>query len=408
MKEQPTFRKVFSFYNLIQSAEKCCKGVSWKKSVQLFKMNLLMWCFTLQYQVLNHIYKTKGFSEFYINERGKTRFIQAVHITERVVQKTLCEYGLKPILLPSLIYDNGASIQGKGTDFSIKRFREHLRWHYARYGLKGGILICDFKDYFHSISHAILINMLEKKIQDKDILSLTKYFINQFKDGGLGLGSEISQVCAIFYPNEMDHTIKEKYRIHGYGRYMDDFYVISEDINKLKEVLDYIRTISDKLALRLNLKHTCIYKFSHKPTFEFLKCRTTLLENGKILMRPVRKSFKTKRNLIKKQKKMLYDGIIDFDYIIQSMISWQSYALRRKSSYKSVQSMWYYFNNIFAEVIMIEKENNNLLKELKTEVEILRAMFIQMDKKVNTLYKNDYYKQKEKKRQLTEKEKNKI
>ena len=83
--------------------------------------------------------------------------------------------------------------------------------------------------------------MLEKRIKDKELFTITKYFIDCFKGGkGLGLGSEISQICAIYYPNRLDHTIKEKYRIHGYGRYMDDFYVINDDIETLKNILNII------------------------------------------------------------------------------------------------------------------------------------------------------------------------
>ena len=337
---QPTFDDVFTFPNLLYSAEQCMKGVRWKHSTQSFEINMLSWCSNLYYQIHRGTYKSKGFTEFYIKERGKTRFIQSVHISERVVQKTLAEYGLKPILIPSLIYDNGASLKGKGTDFAIKRFREHLRWRYARYGLQGGILIGDFHDYFHSINHKILLSMLRRKIEGDGVYKSAKYFIDCFKgDKGLGLGSEISQICAIFYPNKIDHMIKEKFKIHGYGRYMDDFYIISEDIQLLKNILIKIKEVSCELHLTLNDEKTIIYPFSHFPVFTFLKCRTNITNTGKIIMRNVPGNYKAKRHLIKKQAKLINDGMIDENYALQSYKTWEQYALRRKQSYKSVKNI---------------------------------------------------------------------
>lgn len=347
MMQQPTFDDVFTFPNIFLSAEECLKGVRWKQSVQMFELNMLTWCSNLHYQVHNGTYKSRGFTEFYIKERGKTRFIQSVHISERVIQKCLTEYGLKPILVPSLIYDNGASLRGKGADFAIRRFREHLRWHYARYGLNGGILIGDFHDYFHSIDHKILLSMLRKKIKDDRLFSMAKYFIECFKgDKGLGLGSEISQICAIFYPNKIDHMIKERFKIHGYGRYMDDFYVISEDIGILNEILNAVKNITKELGLKLNENRTVIYRFEHNPVFTFLKCRTRLTNTGKIVMRNVPKNYKSKRHWIKKQKQLYDNGIIDMNYIMQSYRTWEQCALKRKQTYKSVTNMKKYLKEL--------------------------------------------------------------
>lgn len=316
------------------------------------------------YKVLHERrYYSKGFTTFFITERGKVRKIQSVHISERVVQKTLCTYALKPIITPSLIYDNAASLKDRGQDFAIKRFREHLRWHYAHHGKQGGILICDYHNFFGSIDHEILLDMLKKRIKDHEIYELTAYFVNCFKGGkGLGLGSEISQICAIYYPNKLDHTIKEKYHIHGYGRYMDDFYVISEDIDKLKEILEVVRELSAELHLELNEKHTNIYRFEDDPVFSFLKCRTRLEENGKISMRLTPGNVKRRKRWVKKQRELLDKGRIDYDYVKQSRQTWESYAQRRKQSYHSMQSVKKHFNQTFPEEVMNEKE---LVKEMK-------------------------------------------
>lgn len=366
---QPTYNDVFTYTNLVSSAEICIKNVSWKQSVQSFTAMMYMWCDNLHKQIMEHKYKSKGFHKFQIHERGKVRHIQSVHISERVVQKTLCQYALKPIIEPSLIYDNGASLKGKGQDFAVKRFREHFRWHYARYGLKGGILIGDFHNFFGSIDHNILLDMLRKQIKDNDIFELTKYFIECFEgDVGLGLGSEISQICAIFYPNKIDHTIKEKFRVHCYARYMDDFYIISEDIEKLKEVYNTILELAKELKLELNKKRTQIYKFEDIPTFTYLKCRTRLEPNGRISMRMVRDNVKRRRSWMRKQRELLDEGRVDFKYIKDSLQTWTSYALKRKNSYHAVKNICNYYKQLFAVEIMTEKEISKDLKRINQKL----------------------------------------
>lgn len=47
------------------------------------------------------------------------RHIRSIHISERVVQRTLCDKVINPTLKPSFIYDNGASTENKGIDFAF-------------------------------------------------------------------------------------------------------------------------------------------------------------------------------------------------------------------------------------------------------------------------------------------------
>lgn len=312
---QPVFEEVFSFENLMTSARKCCRNVRWKASVQMFEVNQMEWVTKLHRQIHNGSYRSMGFREFWIKERGKERFIQSVHVSERCVQKCLTDFALKPIIIPRLIYDNAASLPGKGTEFALKRFRKHLASHYRRYGDTGGVLVCDFKNYFGSIPHNKLLALLKSVIHDERIFNISKYFIDQFGDIGLGLGSEISQICAVFYPNILDHHIKERLHIKGYGRYMDDFYLIHEDVDYLRYCLNEIRRIShDDLALELNDKTQIT-----KNNVVFLKRRHHLSETGAVISRLMRKNISGRRRTLRRQ---IANGV---DYN-QSFISWYGYA----------------------------------------------------------------------------------
>lgn len=317
----------------MECAKECCKGVRWKPSTQCFETEILERVGELKSELDNGTYKSKGFHSFDIFERGKRRHIQSVHISERVVQKCLCNYCLKPILEPCLISTNSASQRGKGTDYAIKHLREDLRWHYARHGTSGGILLGDFHNFFGSIPHGNLERMASEKIEDRKLLGLTVYFIRCFDgDYGLGLGSEISQILAIYYPNRMDHLIKEKYRIHGYGRYNDDFYAISEDLLKLREVKAFVYQSADEMGVSLNPNKTTIVRLDNH--FTWLKKRIHFTESGKIIMRLVPKNIKDRRSCIRKaitEKRPAYA-------VEQSRQSWEGYALKY-NGYRTVQSM---------------------------------------------------------------------
>ena len=325
------YEDVISFENLMKAAHECELSVGWKCSTQMFKVNKLQWIANLNRELEAGTYKSRGFYEFDIYERGKIRHIKSVHISERTVQKSLVQNALRPAILPRLIYDNSASIKGKGTEFALKRLRKHLSHHYRKYGRKGGILIMDYKSYFDSIDHKILLKKLRQIIDDDRTYALTKMFIDCFPgDKGLGLGSEVSQICAIFYPNEIDHYIKERLHIKGYGRYMDDSYIISDDIEYLRYCKVKIEEKLKELKLSLNTKRTQIVRFD-KGSFCYLKKRIHLTETGRIVMRLSRSNITRHRRKLKRMNALGVD-------MTQSHTSWRGYAMKY-DSYYTVQRM---------------------------------------------------------------------
>lgn len=342
----PTYNDVFTYQNLLSSAIECTKGgVIWKSSVQMFTINRLQWVSNLYHTLVDCKYKSKGFRSFYLNERGKTRHIQSVHVSERAVQKALNTFGLKPIIEPKLIYDNGASRNGKGTLFALERLRRHLSTHFRKYGKQGGVLTLDIHDYFNSIPHDKLKAMLREVIVNDDLYNQVAYFIDCFEgDTGIGLGSEISQMCAIFYPNIVDHYIKEQLHIKGYGRYMDDMYIIHQDLDYLRECKEKIEQMLFDLGLTLNPK-TKITKLDGG-VFVFLKRRFSLSDSGKVITRLLRKNITKRRRILKKQKKLLDQGKADIQSIHQSYQSWRGYAFKWDTR-KTVRSMDRLYYDLF-------------------------------------------------------------
>lgn len=340
-----TYEEVFSYENLLASAKKCTRGVMWKASTQNMWQDRYSVVAKLHDELMDGKYKSKGFKTFYVNERGKTRKIQAVHITERIVQKTLREYCLKPTLEPRLIYDNTASIEGKGTHFAIARFKKHLATHVRKHGVSGGILSIDFHNYFGSIDHEIMKSQLRKVIDDDRLYEISAYFIDCFDgDAGLGLGSEVSQTFAMYYPNSMDHYIKEQLHIRGYGRYNDDMYLIHEDPEYLKCCLKEIRKIIASLKLQENPKKTQLHIIG-KESVTFLKRRFSVSDTGEIIEKIDRKNVTRRRRLLKKQAALLNGGKADAKNIHQSYQSWRGYA-SGAGSYETIHNMDALYNRL--------------------------------------------------------------
>ena len=336
-----TFEEVFSFEHLLDCARECLSGVTWKESAQMFEINLLQWVATLHRDLMDGTYRSRGFNHFTLCERGKVRQISSVHISERCVQKCLCKYALKPLIVPRLIYDNAATLEDRGTEFAVKRLREHLRWHLARYGRAGGILTMDYHNYFGSIIHGLLLDMLRPLIHDDRVFDLTAYFINCFPgEVGLGLGSEISQICAVFYTNDIDHYLKDTLGIHGCAKYMDDSYTMSESFEELREHWRIVRAMSAEKGLILNDKVTQITPFDGG-SFTYLKKRVFVTEDNKIVMRLVPKNITQRRRTTKKHSAMVSEGRMTLEFRQQSFNSWKGYAEKYNShtSIKRLETM---------------------------------------------------------------------
>lgn len=271
--------------SLYEAAREASKGVDWKASVQRYNSLLLFNISKTRAELLAGKDIRRGFICFDICERGKLRHIKSVHFSERVVQKSFCTNIIYPTFTRSLIYDNGASQQGKGTQFAINRLTTHLRRHFRKYGREGGILLVDFSDYFGNVAHEPLFEIYRQIFTDPRVIALGMSFISAFGDKGLGLGSETSQINAVII---------------------------------------------------VDLKHG----------FTFLKTHFYITETGRIIKKPCRDSITRERRKLKKQAALVASGVLTFDEVRHSYASWRG-SMSHRDAYRTVQSMDRLFNRLF-------------------------------------------------------------
>lgn len=375
LSQYDNFSNISDYNKLYQAYKDARKGVRWKASVQRYGLDLSQNLWKLHHKLINGEDVRKGFIPFDIMERGKLRHIQSVHFSERIPQKALTQNVLIPILGNSLIYDNGASRKGMGVSHAISRTTKHLHDYYRKYGNEGYVLQIDLKDYFGSIPHDQIKALIRRKISDEQIVALTESFIDAFAkekariakrenricspaemQTGLGLGSEICQVCAIAYPDCIDHFIKEKARCKWYERYNDDSFVLHPSKQYLQELLSTIREMYSSLGIRLNEKKTKIVRL--RRGFTFLKTKFYLTDTGKVIKKLCRRSIVTMRRKIKKFYNFYKTGAMGLEEIWKSYQSWRGYALHKDSN-RTMYSMDRLFCRIF------NLKFNDLKKEVK-------------------------------------------
>jgi hypothetical protein len=343
-KECGDFNQVFSYENLFRSAALCSNGVRWKSSTQNYNSKLPINTFKTYQALQNNTYKSKGFHHFTIMERGKKRKIKSVHISERVVQKTLCDKVLVPLHTNGLIYDNGASQKGKGMDFSLNRLSTHLRRHFKHHGTNGYALLFDFKNYFGDAPHEPIYRENDKLLHDPRIRKLANQFMEDFGKVGLGLGSQVSQTYALTIPNAIDHFIKEKLGIKGYGRYMDDAYALHYDKEHLKHCMAKIKEKCGEIGLALNEKKSRIVSIAKG--FKFLKTKFTLSETGKVFRKMNPESTKRMRKKLKTFKRWLAEGKITMPDVKTAYDSYKGH-LKRGDSYRKLKRMDEFYYSLF-------------------------------------------------------------
>lgn len=322
-RQYDNFDKVFTYEHLFRSYLKCRKNVRWKASVQGYIANAPLRVYESYKALHDGTFKSDGFYEFDLFERGKKRHIRSVTMNERVVQRCLCDYSLVPIVSRTFIYDNGASIKDKGYTFAVNRIERHLRWHFRHYGSRGYILLFDFSGYFDSVSHELIGKILHREYTDERLIALVEHFVDMFGERGLGLGSQISQILALSAANGLDHYIKEVLGIRCYGRYMDDGYLIHPDKAYLTECIQRIAEKCNELGLTLNLKKTGIVPLTRD--FCYLKIKYRMTDTGYLVKRVWRKSIVRMRRKLKKLKRKYDNGAIGDSDIQISYNSWLSH-----------------------------------------------------------------------------------
>lgn len=345
--------------NLYKAYKASVKNSEWKETSQRFRLNFLRYIFKIQEAILNRTLKNGPVQEFSLNERGKTRPISSIPIEDRIIRHILCDDILLPEVKKHIIYDNCASIKGRGMSMQRKRFEIHLKKYYRLYGNEGYILFGDFSKFYDNVIHKIAkdellklfdgdefiewlldvifdgfkvdvsymdddeydncLNSLFNKLEYRKIPDELKTG-QKFMEKSVNIGDQLSQVIGIYYPYPIDNYVKYVRGEKFYGRYMDDWYIMSPDKDILIDILSNIREIAAGLGIHINEKKTRIVKISS--TYKFLQIKYSLTKDGKVIKRMNPKRVTALRRKLKKLAVKVRNGDIEYEWVENMFKSW--------------------------------------------------------------------------------------
>lgn len=325
-------REYLDFGRMYKSLKKCCKNVRWKTSVTQYELNALKNTAKVTDTIKSGKYKLLPYQEFEVYE-PKLRHITATRIRDRQVQRSICDTTVYDAITRSFIADNCACQKGRGTHYALDRLKEHLhRYYRLNKNNEGYYLKCDVHHFFDSIEHDIAKQQIAERIDDDHIRKMLYDIIDSFPETkGIGLGSQVSQLIALMYLDDMDHIIKEKLRIKFYTRYMDDFILVDRDKEKLQQALAVIRDHLSSLGMSLN-KKTMLQKLPHG--IAFLGWKFILTDTGKVVLKPDKRKLTAKRRKLKGIMRLHSAGKlsdIEVQQIRNSMIAHLEHGNARKA-----------------------------------------------------------------------------
>lgn len=302
-----TVEDVFTYSEMYKCGKRCCKGVRWKSSTQNFERHLFSGTATRRRKILDGAWSPSKYNHFMLHERGKIRPIDAPRIQDRQVHKVFTSSVLLPLYIPGMIHNNGASLPGKGFDFSRKMLVRDLHRHYHEHGTDGEIILLDFRQFFPSVPHSGLYARHEKLILDSDLRRFADAIVDSNGSNiGLPLGVEPSQAEMIAFPSALDNYIKCQLSIKCAGHYMDDYYIIVPPDMNAREILSKVISKAESLGLTVSRSKTRIVPIC-KP-FKYCKLKYTLTNTGRVIVNGCRGSMKRARRKFKAFHDMVEAG----------------------------------------------------------------------------------------------------
>lgn len=232
-----TEEDVIGYDALMESARRCLAGVTWKGGVAWFSLHMAEQVSTLCEELHAGTYRQRRAREFEVTH-PKRRIISAMAFRDRVVQRSYNDNVIYPLMSRSWIYDNYACQTGKGTDFARARMRCHLERHLREHGEVGGVLQVDVRGYYDHMRHDVVDARFAARLPPWAAEFAREALAWQYGgDVGYRPGSQMVQIAGIDYLSPLDHAVKERMGIRGYGRYMDDLLLVHEDVGHLERCL---------------------------------------------------------------------------------------------------------------------------------------------------------------------------
>lgn len=286
------FNKICDSQALFAAWQKFRRGKRLKTDVQIFERHLEENIFDLQVELRINRYQHGPYVPFRVWD-PKQRQIHKATVRDRLVHQAVVT-SIEPLFEEQFIYDSFSCRKGKGTHAGVRRLRRFLRQASLNDSRTVYVLKCDIRQFFASVDHSLLLDLLGARIADCRTLELLKVIIDSFATTpgkGIPLGNLTSQLFANVYMHEFDWFVKHQLRQKYYVRYCDDFVIVDRDRQHLLDLTEPISDfLNNRLALTIHPKKVIVRSWDQGVDFlgYVLKPHCTLLRT------------KTKKRMLKR------------------------------------------------------------------------------------------------------------
>lgn len=276
---------ICSFDHLLKAERNARKRKTKRCEVMQFKAHLEDNIFNIQELLKSGRYRLGPYHKKWVFV-PKKRLVMALDYPDRVVQWSIYQY-LMPFYDKLFIEDSYACRVNKGSHKAVDRLQYWVRQDARKPG-KYYYLKLDISKYFYRVNHKKLLEILGRRIKDKDLMAFLETVIDDpnekfglplgckaedvpfedwLNDVGMPIGNLTSQLFANIYLNELDQYCKHVLKIRQYIRYMDDVIILADSKEKLHEYEKAIKSfLENELLLHLNDK-TAIRPITHPIEF---------------------------------------------------------------------------------------------------------------------------------------------
>lgn len=299
----------------------------------------------------------------FIVQDSVKREVFASDFRDRVVHHLYYNY-VSELFDRQFVYDSYSCRKGKGTLLGIERLQHHIKSVTHNYTREAYILKMDIHGYFMSINRTKLREMvyemvdrvhLSEQIRDfvyylTDIITMKDPMLEakirgnphdwqdlppskclRYSPAGVGMpiGDLTSQLFSNVFLNRLDWFVTMELGFKHYGRYVDDFYIVDTNKERLKEAKNRIAGLLSTMELALHPKKVKIQvatmPFAYlgavvRPFYRHCSSKT------------MRKYLRYKRFYINLCQKSGKDTQVDVFKCLSSMNSYKGYLSHFKAS----------------------------------------------------------------------------
>lgn len=363
----------------------CRKNKRQTENAIQFELNYDSNCISLYNDINNRTYKPSKSIAFIVT-KPKRREIFAASFRDRIIHH-LIDTKLRPLIENTLVDRTCNNRVGKGTTACVNYLKQDLIDASENYTEDCWVSKMDMKGFFMSIRKDILTKLIldfvdENYFEDdkEDLKWLLEVTINDHPEKhcilkcnwsewdpldrdksmfwvgdlfGIPIGNLLSQLLANFLLNGFDHYVMEDLDFNFYARYVDDFYVVDKDKQKILKSIPLMRAKLAEIGITLH------------PNKFYLQYYTRGIELVGSVVKPNRVYVhnRTVNNAFQSVKK--YNKIINIEERAEAfattlnsylglMKQYNSYAIRR-NLLNAVDPKWWkalYIGNHFDKVVV--------------------------------------------------------